>query len=357
MNVGGIMINLAQLKIPNTLKAGDKIAAVSLSWGGAGDEGIYLRYLLARERLKSEFGLELIEMPNTLKGTEYVYAHPEKRAEDFMQAFLDPEIKGIFSCIGGDESIRMLPYIDFAVIEQHPKVFIGYSDTTVAHFMCLKAGLRSYYGPALLSEFAENVALHDYTIDSFQSVVMRSEVIGKIGHSNQWTSERLEWHVPENLTIKRRMMPEAHGVECLQGNGSVQGRLIGGCIEVIDGLRGTDIWPNASHFEGALLFLETSEETVEPIALERMLRALGAMSVFSKVSGILFGKPYDETHYEAYKGVIMKVISEELKLTELPILYNLNFGHTAPMLTLPIGALAELSCEERSFSILESGTK
>ena len=85
-------------------------------------------------------------MPNTLKGTDYLYNHPEKRAEDLMAAFKDKTIKGIFTCIGGDESIRMLPYIDFDVIRDNPKVFIGYSDTTISHFMCLKAGISSFYG-------------------------------------------------------------------------------------------------------------------------------------------------------------------------------------------------------------------
>ena len=98
---------------PQKLNKGDTIATVSLSWGGAGDDGLLWRYNLGKKRLREEFELNVIEMPNTLKGSEYLYNHPEARAKDLMDAFANPDIKGIFSCIGGDESIRMLLFIDF----------------------------------------------------------------------------------------------------------------------------------------------------------------------------------------------------------------------------------------------------
>ncbi len=106
------MLNLIK---PKMLKPDDKVATVSLSWGGAGDEEIHWRYKQGKERLENIFGLKVVEMVHTLKGTDYVYNHPEKRAEDLMNAFLDKSIKGIISCIGGNDSIRMLPYIDFNI--------------------------------------------------------------------------------------------------------------------------------------------------------------------------------------------------------------------------------------------------
>ncbi len=93
------MINLIK---PQSLKRGDKIATVSLSWGGAGDRDILWRYEQGKERLEKEFGFEVVEMENTLKGSDYIYNNPQKRAEDLMSAFKDKSIKGIFSCIGGD---------------------------------------------------------------------------------------------------------------------------------------------------------------------------------------------------------------------------------------------------------------
>nr|WP_294357583.1 LD-carboxypeptidase [uncultured Clostridium sp.] len=101
------MINLIK---PPALKRGDKIATVSLSWGGAGDKEILWRYNQGKERLQEEFGLEVIEMEHTLKGSEYLYNHPEKRAEDFMNAFKDNSIKGIFSCIGEDGEKNLIQF-------------------------------------------------------------------------------------------------------------------------------------------------------------------------------------------------------------------------------------------------------
>ena len=120
---------------PNALKKGDKIAIVSLSWGGLGDEKLIHKYYIAKERLEKDFGLSVVTMPNALKGSDFVYNHPELRAKDLMNAFRDETIKGIFCAIGGSDSIRLLPYIDYGVIYNNPKIFMRYSDTTVSHFM------------------------------------------------------------------------------------------------------------------------------------------------------------------------------------------------------------------------------
>jgi len=349
--VGGMaMLNLIK---PPMLKRGDKIATVSLSWGGAGDKEILWRYNQGKRRLQEEFGLKVVEMENTLKGSYYLYNHPEKRAEDFMNAFKDKSIKGIFSCIGGNESVRMLPFIDFDIIKENPKVFIGYSDTTVAHMICLKAGISSFYGPAILSEFAENIEMFDYTRYWVDKVLFNREEIGEVQASTIWTSEHLPWE-EENKNIGRRTN-EFEGIEVLQGNGKVKGTLIGGCIEVLEMLKGTEIWPEVDMWKESILFLETSEDTPSPEYFEYWIRNYGSQGILEKINGIIFGKPYDNKYYEEYKNVINKVIREELSLKDLPIMYNMNFGHTAPMMIIPYGALAEIDCDNKKFSILESG--
>ena len=95
---------------PNALKKGDKIAIVSLSWGGLGDEKLIHKYYIAKERLEKDFGLNVVTMPNALKGSEFVYNHPELRAKDLMDAFKDKEIKAIFCNLGGDDTVRLLPF-------------------------------------------------------------------------------------------------------------------------------------------------------------------------------------------------------------------------------------------------------
>ncbi|MFS0784565.1 S66 peptidase family protein [Bacillus sp. 1P06AnD] len=339
---------------PNMLNKGDKVAAVSLSWGGAGEPDLLHRYNRGKKVLEEQFGLQVIEMPHTLKGAEYVYKHPQERAKDLMAAFADPSIKGIFSCIGGDESVRLLPYIDYSIIRNNPKVFIGYSDTTVTHMVCRRAGISSFYGPSILAEFAENVKLFDYTAHWVQKSLFTGDIIGSIEASPVWTSEHLPW---EDQSLKRERKMEKHeGYEVLQGEGTRTGRLIGGCIEVLEMLKGTDVWPSLAEWEGSIIFFETSEDKTEPKYIEYWLRNYGSQGILQKASALLFGKPYDNSFYEEYKEVIVRVVRDELGLSDLPIFFNMNFGHTSPMCVLPYGARATVDCENRMFSIEEPGT-
>lgn len=343
------MLNLIK---PKKLNRGDKVATVSLSWGGAGDPDLLWRYEQGKKRLEEIFGLSVVEMPNTLKGSHYVYAHPEKRAEDLMQAFSDPSIKGIISCIGGSDSIRLLPYIDFDVIRNNPKVFMGYSDTTVVHYMCLKAGISSFYGPCVLVDFAENVTMPDYTVKWLKKSLFSSEAIGDIPPAEEWTSEFLPWE-EKNKNTKRKYQLN-RGFQLLQGKGTVRGRLIGGCIEVMEFIKGTRLFPEIEAFEDSILFFETSEEKPQPQYIEYWLRNYGAMGVLNRAKGMVFGKPQDETYFEEYKDAIQKILAEYDR-EDIPVLYNLSFGHCEPKFCIPYGAMAEINCEQKTFSILESG--
>lgn len=339
---------------PKMLKAGDKVATISLSWGGAGEPDLRWRYEQGIERLRNVFGLEVVAMPNSLKGGDYLYENPQARAEDLMTAFKDPAIKGIISNIGGSESIRLLPYIDFDVIRDNPKVFIGYSDSTVSHLFCHKAGISSFYGPAILTDFAENVEMHEYTVEALKKTLFSNDTIGEVKPTTEWTSERLEWIV-ENKDKKRQMNPNK-GYELLQGSGVVQGRLIGGCIEVLEFAKGTSLWPTEEYWKDSILFFETSEELPTPSNIEYWLRNYGTQGILQKAKGIIFGKPQNEKYYEEYKDSI-QLIMKEVSLENLPILYNLNFGHTEPKFVLPYGAMAEINCENITFSIVDSGVE
>ncbi len=367
---------------PPKLNRGDKVATVSLSWGGAGDDDILWRYKQGIHRLVDVFGLEVVEMPNTLLGSDYLYDHPKKRAEDLMAAFLDPSIKAIVTCIGGIESIRMLPYIDFDVIHDHPKVFIGYSDTTSTHLMCLRAGLSSIYGPTLLVDFAENVNMDAYTIDSFHKTCFSTEPIGIIKPTKYWTSEHLPWLI-ENKDTKRKYQLN-DGPSLLQGyinheksqhtknnpnhtsddtnetsitrnaDWIITGRLLGGCLEVFDSLRGTSIFPTLEQFEGSILFFETSEEKPPVWFIECALRNYGITGILGRIKGMIWGKPQNEALYDDYNEVIKKVL-KEFGRADMPVLVNMNFGHTEPKFCIPYGSLAEIDTYNKTFRILESG--
>lgn len=342
---------------PNKLTPGDKVAVVSLSWGGPGT--FPYRFEVGKQRLESIFGLEVVPSKHALKEASWIDRNPKARADDLMDAFLDPNIKGIISSIGGDDSIRLLPLVDLEVIRQNPKIFMGYSDSTVTHFQCLKAGLGTFYGPAVMVSFAENMAMHDYTIAGVKKTLFSNEVIGNIPQNTEgWTTERLEWGVSSNSSIQRKLQP-AVGWSFIGNEQPCQGRLIGGCLEALQFIKGTDLWPEPSVWKGNILFIETSEEGVEPIAVLRFLRNLAAQGILASLSGIMFSKPgghlMTAERFQEYDSVILKAF-EEYGLPLIPIVTRMDFGHSDPMWVLPYGSMVEINPVSGSVKILESGT-
>lgn len=338
---------------PEKLKKGDKIAIVSLSSGIAGDKEYYYRYVLGKERLEKEFGLDVITMPNALIGSKQNYLNPELRAKDLMNAFKDKSIKAIICNLGGDDTIRLLPYINFKIIKENPKIFMGYSDTTINHFMMYKAGITSYYGPCVMAEIAENVQMHDYTKNAINDVLFENSKGYKIFPSNSWTSEHLSWANHNNINKRRKMIADNKKIEILQSCGPIEGELIGGCIDTFHMFIGSEIWPN--NWKNKILFLESSEDKPSPEFIAQMLRHPLMKNVLENVNGLIIGKPVNETYYEEYKEIYMKVINKEYHLSNLFVAYNYNFGHTAPMCILPIGVNVRIS-EDGVIEFLESAT-
>ena len=332
--------------IPKKLKKGDTVAIVSLSSGMGGEKEFYHRYELGKKRLEDIFGLNVVTMPNALKGCDYLYNHPEARAEDLMNAFSDKDIKAIFTMIGGDDSIRILPFIKNEIIKNNPKIFIGYSDSTITNLVLYKNNIVSYYGPALLSEIAENGSMHDYTKKYLEDTLLKNENI-VIESSKEWTNDRIDWTDKSKNNEFRKMQMKKHGFEVLKGKGTFSGKLLGGCLEVLNMTIGTDIWPNLSEWKDKILFIETSEMKPSPDEVIYFLRHLHALGVLNVINGIIIGKPKGETFYEEYKTSFLKVIKDEAKLDNLPIMYNVNFGHSAPMCVLPYGLNATVDLNKK----------
>lgn len=332
--------------IPKKLKKGDTVAIVSLSSGMGGEKEFYHRYELGKKRLEDIFGLNVVTMPNALKGCDYLYNHPEARAEDLMNAFSDKDIKAIFTMIGGDDSIRILPFIKNDIIKNNPKIFIGYSDSTITNLVLYKNNIVSYYGPALLSEIAENGSMHNYTKKYLEDTLLKNESI-VIESSKEWTNDRIDWTDKSKNNEFRKMQIEEHGFEVLQGKGTFSGKLLGGCLEVLNMTIGTDIWPNLSEWKDKILFIETSEMKPSPDEVIYFLRHLNALGILNVINGIIIGKPKGETFYEEYKTSFLKVIKDEAKLDKLPIMYNVNFGHSAPMCVLPYGLNATVDLNKK----------
>lgn len=348
---------------PEKLKKGDKVAIVSLSSGMLGEEFCSHNIEIGVRRLKA-FGLEPVFMPNALKGMAFLSAHPEKRAEDLKTAFSNPDVKGIICAIGGDDTYRTLPYLmeDEEFIEavhRMPKLFTGFSDTTINHLMFFKLGLQTFYGPCFLCDLGEIARdMLPYTEEAFRSY-MEGHDRRQIRPSEVWYEERQDFSA-KAVGTERISHRETHGFELLQGAEKFRGELLGGCLEslydILSSARYADerdicerygIFPDRDAWKGKVLFVETSEEKPEPGLVRQELTALKEKGVFEAINGIIVGKPQDERFYEEYKLIYREVIDNP----NLPILYNVNFRHALPRTVLPYGAYAEIDTDAQVISI------
>lgn len=340
---------------PRRLAPGDRIATVSPSWGGPGT--FPHRYEAGKRQLEAAFGVTVVEMAHTMAPDDWIARNPKARADDLMAAFADPSIAGIFATIGGDDSIRLLPWLDLDVIRANPKVFLGFSDTTSLHLACHAAGLTSFYGPSIMAGIAENGGMHRYTMDGLRKALFSPEPIGEIARNEEgWTSQLLDWADP-SLQTRRRTMQTADAPRILRGNGTVTGPLLGGCIEVMEMVKGTAWWPDAAAWRGAIMFLETSEEAPAPALVRRWLRNYAASGILGNLSGLLIARA-DTRGDPAYQAAIEDAAFaalDEAGLRDLPVLAGLDFGHTQPMLTLPYGVLARIDCNAATLTVLQSG--
>ncbi len=313
------------------------------------------RYAAGVRQLEDAFGLHVVEMTNTRADPEWLAANPQARAEDLMAAFADPSIAGIVSTIGGDDSMRILSFLELDVIRSNPKVLIGYSDTTVTQMACLRAGLVTFSGPAIMAGFAENAGMHRYTQDGVRASLFEPQP-DRIWPENDdgWTVEHLDWADPDNQERLRALRPST-GWRWLGGR-TARGPLVAGCMEVLDWLRGTQWWPD---LDGAVLAIETSEEAPPPHALERFLRSLAAVGDLSRLVALLFGRPggaeLPVVDHVAYDRAVVSVIRGEAGLSDLPIVTGMDFGHTDPMWTLAEGMTVEVDPGLRVVRFPEAG--
>ncbi len=344
---------------PRHLEPGDRVAVVSLSSGMLGEPKYIHKFYLAKERMARDFGLELTAMPNALRGVDYLYEHPEARAADLMDAYRDPSIRAVIGAIGGDDTIRLLPYVDYDVLHNNPKIFTGFSDTTTNHFMMYRAGLMSYYGASLMCNFAEYGKINDYTLEMLRRTLFEPQPTLEIPSAPYWYDDEDEkiWWSEENMRRAKPYHPEEVGYELVQGRGVAEGPLLGGCIDVFPEIIGTSLWPSPEEWRGKLLFLETSEADMPCEYLTWYLRNLQAQGILGVIAGILVGKPARRSRYEPYKEVFRKVVGFEAGRPELPILCNVNFGHAEPICVLPIGAMCRLDAEKKTVTLLESATE
>ena len=340
---------------PTHLKPWDIIATVSLSWWWPGT--CPERYAIGKQQLEQDFWVTVIEMNHTLQSAQWVYEHPELRAQDLMDAFANPDIKAIISTIWWEESIRILPYIDFDIIKNNPKIFMWYSDSTITHFICQKASLVSLYGPSIMAWFAENKWMFPYMIDYVRKVLFSNTPLWLLQtNTDGWTNEFLEWTDPANQTIKRNLMPSTPR-RWLQWQWISEGKLIWWCIDVFPIMVGTSIRPSLTERQDKILFMETSEEQMSLNQFERIVRNLWSQGILHRIKGILLGRSqynYTNNNQLNYDDTLVKIVNKELWLPELSIITNMDFGHTDPMMVLPLWVTAKIDHNNNDISIIEN---
>lgn len=335
------------------------VGIVSLSSGTIGEDFVKHELDLGIDRLKN-YGLKVKFMDHALKGIDYLKEHPDKRAEDLLQAFSDSEIDMILCAIGGDDTYRLLPYLfENGELQKvvTKKIFLGFSNSTMNHFMLHKVGLNTFYGQSFLSDICElGKEMLPYTKKYFEELITTG-TIKEISPSDVWYEGRTNYD--ENQVGVELPEKSNRGYELLQGSAVFSGKILGGCLDTIfdifDGERYENspelcskyqLFPSKNEWKGKILLLETSEEKMIPDKLKKALLKLKETGVFEAVNGLLIGKPMDETYYEEYKKVLIETIDN----LALPIVYNVNIGHALPRCIIPFGIEATVEVEKQRIS-------
>jgi muramoyltetrapeptide carboxypeptidase len=331
---------------PARVRPGDTVAVVSPSAGAVGAHP----HRVERGRAYLEaLGLTVRVMPNAARKEGWVSAPPEARAQDLHDAFLDDAVAVVLASIGGNHSNQLLPHLDLDLIGAHPKVFQGYSDITVLHWALLGSGLGTFYGPALVPELGEHPSVLPFT-DRYLRAAWFGAAPISFEPAPEWTDEFLDWNERLDSTRPRQLQRGDGWVTVREGVG--EGWVLGGCLETVCWhLKGSAAWVDP---DGAILVLEASEEAPSPAHVDAYLTDLEQLGVFDAAVGLVFGRAYGYT--PELTRALHGVLAERTKRAGIPVLADVDVGHTDPMLTLPLGRRARVDAGERRFDLLEPAT-
>lgn len=330
---------------PLRLKIGDTLGIVSPSWGGA---GFFPHRVEQSVKYLNKLGFKVKFAQHSLNQKGFVSDTPENRVQDIHDMFVDTSVKAIIASIGGDHSCHLLPLLDYDLIRNNPKIFMGYSDITVLNIaIWKKTGLITFDGPTLLTDFAEFPQMFDYTETYFLKALMGEKPIGIIEPSSYWTEEYLDWSEKKDLERPREVLASS-GWTWLR-EGKAEGILIGGCLESLQHLRGTEFWPD---WNNSIFFFETSEEKPSPGTVDAILMDYQNMGVFEKIRGLIVGRSMYYSDEE--KQLLREIILERTQRYTFPIITGVDFGHTAPKFTIPLGSMAQIDSTKKRFEIVES---
>lgn len=352
--------------LAKALKAGDTIAFVSLS----------LRvndvFPLAVTRAITLFEDKGYKVKVFFTKDEGIRSSINNRLAEFKAAFLDPEVSAIICTIGGGSFTELLPALVsnkdlIAGIRKDPKIVVGFSDNTGLHwFLHACTGLRSFYGPTAIPELGVADSIEDETsplafcAKHLFKAISVAEPLGDLPRSVTYAPKHPPFFGNPFSTDKQELSPAPKWKWLRQGK--AQGRLFGGCLNVMVTLNGIpSVRPDWSD---RIVFFETSAHEGNDVDdVRAYLGHLIAGGVFDKAAGVVIGRPYNYDTDEAqqqYENVLTELLCNDSSVqgdNKFPILFNVDVGHTTPMVTLPMDAMASLDSEADTFSILESGVK
>ena len=334
---------------PAPLRPRDRVAIVSPS---SGMPFIFpWVYQQGLERIKEVFDLTAVEFPSACHSPDYLADNPKARADDINQAFADPSIRAVIATIGGNDQIRILPFLDKKVIRSNPKFFMGYSDCTNLHLFLWNLGVISCYGGAVMTQFAMGGGMHEYTVQSMRHALFGTSM-SEVKAAAEYSDADLDWADLCNLGKKRPTYPG----ECWHWHNCrdevIEGRLWGGCLEVLDlHLSVKKYLPE--RLNGAILFIETSEEMPSEGFVYRFMAALAELDMLAQFKAILMGYPKAqfcgrmppegrEAYIQNQKNAIKRALKDYRIM--IPVIFNLNFGHTDPQIIVPSGGMIRIDC-------------
>ena len=303
-----------------------------------------VRYNRGKEYLASK-GIRIVDGKLFGKQDHYRSGSIKDRADEFNQLLYNDEVQVLMAAIGGYNTNSILPYIDYEYLKQHPKIIIGYSDTTALLLgIYAKTGLVTFYGPALAASFGEFPPFVDMTFDNFKSIVYDGiKPPYEYKMPPVWTDEFINWSQQD------RGKEEYTNSYVSVNSGICRGRLIGGNLNTMSGFFGTEYMPEIK--AGDILLIEDSLK--DACTIERSFSMLKLAGVFDKIGGIILGKheKFDDngTGRKPYE-----ILAEVLDGCCIPFLAEFDCCHTHPMFTMPIGCQVELDATNKKITLLES---
>lgn len=282
---------------------------------------------IADARLR-DLGLSLSFGTHVEVADRFMSSPISDRVVDLHDAFADPEVDAVLTVIGGYNSNQLLPYLDWDLIGANPKILCGYSDITALTCAINQVtGLVTYSGPHY-STFGMRDHF-DSTLRWFTEALFDDQPVPATSASS-WTDD--EWFLDQD---QRTVRPnDGHWV--LQ-HGHADGRLVGGNLCTLNLLHGTPWMPDLTD---SVVFIEDDRES-SIVTFDRDLTSLTQQPGFSTVRALLIGR--FEPHLGMDRDTLAAIVRSKRELDGIPIVANVDFGHTDPLLTIPVGGQATIT--------------